>query len=202
MALSETPKSLKAKNTRENLARTAMELFSRYGVETVTIDDICARCGVTKGAFYHHFPSKDHIVTYAINRNMDQYMAETYHPEEGEPLSSRLLRLQHLCFAYFQQIGKAMTCLSYQSQARSLIVLKEEDRFYVQSLSSIIHEGIRAGVYTSRLSEEECYMEHIITFTGFLFKWSTTPDHLDHLYHWEAMLDELLLGLFREEYRP
>lgn len=202
MALSQTPKSLQAKRTRENLARTAMKLFSRFGVEKVTIDDICARCGVTKGAFYHHFPSKDHIVTYAVNHNMDRYMAQGYHPEEGESLPARLLRLQRLCFSYFQQLGKPMTRLSYQSQIRSLIDLKDEGRFYVQSLGSLVREGHQAGAWLCRLSEEACYMEHIAAFTGLLFKWATTPEQLDPLYHWDAMLDELMLGLFREEFRP
>ena len=178
-----------------------MKLFSKFGVDKVTIDDICAQCSVTKGAFYHHFPSKDHIVTYAINHSMDRYLAQEYHPAEGNSLPARLLGLQQLCFSYFQQLGKPMTRISYQSQISSLIELKDESRFYVQNLASLVHEGIQAGAFLCRLSEEACYMEHIAVFTGFLFKWATTPEQLDPLYHWEAMLNELMLGLFREEFR-
>lgn len=39
----------------------ARDLFRGRGYEAVSIDDIAAAAGCTKGAFYHHFPSKQVI---------------------------------------------------------------------------------------------------------------------------------------------
>jgi len=44
------------------LAECAFELFSERGFEAVTIDEIAARAGVTKGSFYSHYRSKQEIV--------------------------------------------------------------------------------------------------------------------------------------------
>jgi len=43
--------------TKQKLLETAMELIwvSSYG--SVGVDDICKRAGVSKGSFYHFFPS-------------------------------------------------------------------------------------------------------------------------------------------------
>jgi AcrR family transcriptional regulator len=43
------------------LVQAARRLFSRRGYTTVSLDEICARARVTKGAFYHHFGNKEDL---------------------------------------------------------------------------------------------------------------------------------------------
>ena len=47
-----------AGKTREKLLETAIELVWNTNYHNVGVNEICARAGVTKGAFYHHFESK------------------------------------------------------------------------------------------------------------------------------------------------
>jgi TetR/AcrR family transcriptional repressor of nem operon len=44
--------------TREKLLQTAIDLVWQSNYCSVGVAEICARAGVTKGAFYHHFESK------------------------------------------------------------------------------------------------------------------------------------------------
>ena len=44
--------------TRETLLDTAIQLIWQSNYHNVGVNEICARAGVTKGAFYHHFESK------------------------------------------------------------------------------------------------------------------------------------------------
>lgn len=44
---------------REDLLAAGIELFRRNGYVATTVDDICAQAEVTKGAFFHHFASKE-----------------------------------------------------------------------------------------------------------------------------------------------
>jgi AcrR family transcriptional regulator len=41
------------------LRRTALRLFARHGFDAVSVDTIATDAGVTRGAFYHHFDSKE-----------------------------------------------------------------------------------------------------------------------------------------------
>ena len=48
--------------------RAAMELFSKHGLDTPSLDDICERAGFTRGAFYVHFADRDAIVTAVMEK--------------------------------------------------------------------------------------------------------------------------------------
>jgi AcrR family transcriptional regulator len=45
--------------TTKALRKAAQHLFARHGFERVAVDDIAASAGVTRGAFYHHYDSKE-----------------------------------------------------------------------------------------------------------------------------------------------
>ncbi|HEY2505098.1 MAG TPA: TetR/AcrR family transcriptional regulator [Streptosporangiaceae bacterium] len=44
------------------LAEAAIELFYQQGALATTVRDITAACGMTPGALYNHFASKDHLL--------------------------------------------------------------------------------------------------------------------------------------------
>lgn len=44
--------------TRMRILAAAAECFTRTGYDATGVAEICARAGVSKGAFYHHFPGK------------------------------------------------------------------------------------------------------------------------------------------------
>jgi len=50
----------------DELADSALRLFTERGYYTVTIDDVAESAGVTKGAVYHHFESKEELLVRAI----------------------------------------------------------------------------------------------------------------------------------------
>ena len=55
---------------KKKLLDTAIELFLEHGYEQVSVDMICKACNVTKGSFYHYYPTKDSLLVdyYEINQ--------------------------------------------------------------------------------------------------------------------------------------
>ncbi|MEX2260692.1 MAG: TetR/AcrR family transcriptional regulator [Bryobacteraceae bacterium] len=47
--------------TRQKLIRAATELIRRKGYAATSIDHVCEQSGVTKGAFFHHFKTKEDL---------------------------------------------------------------------------------------------------------------------------------------------
>jgi TetR/AcrR family transcriptional repressor of nem operon len=48
-------------NAKTKLLNAALALIRERGFSATTVDALCERAGVTKGAFFHHFKSKDEL---------------------------------------------------------------------------------------------------------------------------------------------
>ena len=55
------PVQQRAEETRTRILSAAADCFAQQGYEAASVADICERAGVSKGAFYHHFPSKQEL---------------------------------------------------------------------------------------------------------------------------------------------
>jgi len=54
--------------TRTKLLDAARDVIRAQGYSATSVDDICAAAGVTKGSFFHHFPSKEQLGIAAIEQ--------------------------------------------------------------------------------------------------------------------------------------
>jgi AcrR family transcriptional regulator len=77
-----------AEATRRGLLQAARELFASEGYVDVSIDEICRRARVTKGALYHHFRDKRDLFT-AVFEDVEREWADELAAlvaEERDPL--------------------------------------------------------------------------------------------------------------------
>lgn len=82
-----TKQSPERGDARTRLLESARDVIRQKGFAATTVDDLCQSAGVTKGAFFHHFKTKDALGVAAAN-----FWAETtsaffagapYHASEG-----------------------------------------------------------------------------------------------------------------------
>jgi AcrR family transcriptional regulator len=52
--------------SRSRIVECARRMFNRYGFEAISIDQIMANAGLTRGGFYHHFANKEELSSEAI----------------------------------------------------------------------------------------------------------------------------------------
>ncbi len=67
-----TKKSPERGDARTRLLDAARDVIRQKGFAATSVDDLCQSAGVTKGAFFHHFKTKDALGVAAAN-----YWAET-----------------------------------------------------------------------------------------------------------------------------
>jgi TetR/AcrR family acrAB operon transcriptional repressor len=71
----------------------AAELFAHYGYAKTTIDDIAASAGVSKGAVYLHFRSKDELLDRLIIRESERLIDDLMKRLEHDPQGITLFTL-------------------------------------------------------------------------------------------------------------
>ena len=69
-----TKRQEKAVDTNNRIYTAAIDLMDRKGFEKITIADISKKAGVSVGAFYHYFKSKNDILA-EIFRKADEYFS-------------------------------------------------------------------------------------------------------------------------------
>ncbi len=79
----------RSEETRTKIMESAIKLFSTQGFNKASVDDICTEAGISKGAFYHHFKSKQELfvalldgwlqaIDSAIEASKDKTAPETF----------------------------------------------------------------------------------------------------------------------------
>ena len=79
----------RSEETRVKILESAVKLFSTRGYTAASMDDLCAEAGISKGAFYHHFESKQALflalldgwlqtIDNAIEATKDKTVPETF----------------------------------------------------------------------------------------------------------------------------
>src|SRR5256885_4812542 len=74
---------------REQLMRVGLELFSTNSYDAVSIDEIAARAGISKGLLYHYFPSKREFYVAGVRAAAAQ-LREVVEPDPELPAAERL----------------------------------------------------------------------------------------------------------------
>lgn len=57
---------------RKQLIQTAKELFFKYGIKRVTVEEICKEANVSKMTFYKHFKNKNELVRTWLTEMTDE----------------------------------------------------------------------------------------------------------------------------------
>jgi len=91
------PRTATKPHARTKLLDAALSLIRRKGFSATTVDELCAAAGVTKGAFFHHFKSKDELGVAAgdyWSKTTGTLFAEARYHDHAEPLDRILAYLE------------------------------------------------------------------------------------------------------------
>lgn len=85
-----------SQRTETTILNSALALMRENGFESVTVRDICKAAGITTGAFYHHFQSKEELFDKGF-APLDIYMEKAL---ENQPEDDPAQRLKLILYNY------------------------------------------------------------------------------------------------------
>jgi AcrR family transcriptional regulator len=96
----------RAEETHNRILEAALEAFARYGYDSTSVSEICRRAGVTKGGFYHHFPSKQAVFLEMLERWLGDLDAQMDALRlGGESIPAEFLQMTAMVRQVFQDAG-------------------------------------------------------------------------------------------------
>ena len=140
---------------RAELLDRATALFLWHGYDNVSLNDLIADAGVSKGAFYHWFPSKDALIAALAERSAREAFAGIEDAVAGCD-GDALARLNAVLQAGFdvnmkmggpEQLAAMVSLLSPDNAHLYGRILAVEEALFLPLLARLISDGIAAGVF-------------------------------------------------------
>ncbi|KAA8962751.1 TetR/AcrR family transcriptional regulator [Mycobacterium sp.] len=138
---------------RAELLDRATGLFLRHGYDNVSLNDLIADAGVSKGAFYHWFPSKDALIVALAKRSARTAFA-AIEDASARCGGSALDRLNAVLQAGFdmttdgpEQLATMASLLRPDNATLYRRILTVEEQLYLPLLAGLISEGVAGGVF-------------------------------------------------------
>lgn len=158
--------------TVELILNTAQTLFFEKGYEHTTIQDIVAHLGgLTKGAIYHHFNSKEEILLAVIDRifqNNTLYPKWTAIQKDTHLTGGEKIKKMLLAAIYDEQEQQCRSLgfnLQNMPQVLSDLLLRSVNEIAPTVYQPIIEEGIKDGSiklpYAKELAEITAFLANI-----------------------------------------
>lgn len=140
-----TNRQKQALATKQKIFDCAVCLFAEKSFENITVQDICTKAGVSIGAFYHHFESKENILDEGY-RLFDQHSEDAWN--EGHP-DSPLDGIHFLITKQTESMENmgAPAALQYfknQLSSKDKYILNP-DRFFYRTIMTLAEDAIQSG---------------------------------------------------------
>jgi len=140
--------------TRSLLIKTASQLFAAEGYDRISVDRIIREAGVSKGAFYHHFASKEEILD-AVTASLVSTVMEEIEHAIGDRSVSALVRLNRFFetslvwkLAHFGLLKEVLVALYRDENAMMLRKIQTNSvDLCAPPLADILEQGIDEGVF-------------------------------------------------------
>jgi TetR/AcrR family transcriptional regulator, transcriptional repressor for nem operon len=129
--------------TRNRILRSARRLFNRKGFAEVTIDEIMAEAGLTRGGFYKHFTSKDELYSEAISQFMCKDPPEAWQRKHVDlcakgPTLARMIMDAYLSREHFEDRDGSCPTLGLPSDvSRNSAAVKRAFRKVLDDMLSV-----------------------------------------------------------------
>lgn len=176
---------------REQILQLSRELFMRYGIRSMTLDEVSNRAGMSKKTFYQHFANKGALVKAIVEFDVEQQrkQLEKFTTATGVNAIDKLSQIFGCWLEMFRHLHSSVMhdLRRYHPQAWDKV-----EGFKWQFLKQIIcenmAEGMEQGLYRSDLDSE--FIARLYIARGDVFtEGKVFPPH-------EFLISELIIKSF------
>ena len=194
----------KAEETRKSVLDAALRVFSRKGYAAAALEDIAAEAGVTRGAIYHHFGSKEKLyIALADGASAQTWALVDLAIEEGGIFTQIISRIMayHANLLEDDRHYREVVMLTLTSSQASSGPAALKERQYFEAKAAVEHVagyfqmGIARGELRADLDPYAGARAMLALQNGLAYLWLANPDAFSLKESAPALIDVFLQGI-------
>ena len=199
-------RTIKAAETKNKIYQCAVQLFREYGFDQVSVDSIAEKAGISKGAFYVHFDSKDALLAsiieeYVNELDMNYQMYLKSFPSDAAASYILISLVEKIVDNIACDIGYDLIKIAYRIQIDRTIntgILLNHDRELYKTFSILVDRGMRQGEFKTEIPAETIADHLVMAIRGFTYEWCIRYPDFDLKNQLHQHFEILLSGIKRQ----
>lgn len=162
----------KSKETKDRIFHAAKSIMKKDGYEALSIKNICEEAGVSNGSFYHHFKTKDDLLSYYIEDqpSINPDLLDT--PKTLEETIETIIQVYLNYAKYCRDLGVEFMASYYTPKNQALNPhIRTERPYPIITVARYLEKAIHAEVVHTDLTQEEITTDIRMLVIGNVFEW-------------------------------
>ena len=188
---------LKSMETKARIFNASKRILQKQGYEQLSIKNICEEAGVSNGSFYHHFKTKDDLLSYYIEEQPSINPDLLDLPSSKEEARETIVYVYLNYVRYCRELGVEFMANYYTPKNQSLNPLIRTERPYpIITVHNYLQKCIDAGIITLSDSLEHITTDIRMIVIGNVFEWCLKNGDADFEGNMRRCLENYLNGVF------
>jgi AcrR family transcriptional regulator len=185
-----TKRQEQARETKNRIYASAIELMEQQGFDNITIADISEKAGVSVGAFYHYFSSKNDILAEIFHRADEYFSTQVVHSLSQEANVPEQIVKYFDYYAKFNLMSGVETTQQLFNPKIKFFIM--EDRPMFEILLALILKGQEKNEIRGNIDAKELVRYLFVMARGLVFDWSLHNGEYDLEARMHKYIDNLV----------
>ena len=191
---------VKSNATREKLLKAVDKLIKQYTYDSITVRNICDMANVSIGSFYHHFQTKENLLSIYLAEDYlefsNEYFTQKKNLDEYD-LIGKIIEIFKSCAVHCYERGYEFVS-SFQSVKNKGLLPSPKDNYmntsvfspFFQQSVEILNQGKQENLLIEDVDTIKVAYDLCILCHGFLYNWCVSEGELD----FEGLIDRIFIS--------
>lgn len=187
----------KSKETKERIFQAAKRILQKSGYEELSIKNICEEAGVSNGSFYHHFKTKDDLLSYYIENQPSIDPDRLELPKNKEDAKETIIHVYLNYVKYCKELGVEFMAGYYTPHNQALNpTIRTERPYPIVTVQHYLERALEANAIQLNLKIEEITTDIRMIVIGNVFEWAMRNGDADFEGNMRRSLSHYLDSIF------
>ena len=187
----------KSKETKERIFQAAKRILQKSGYEELSIKNICEEAGDSNGSFYHHFKTKDDLLSYYIEDQPSIDPDRLELPKNKEDAKETIIHVYLNYVKYCKELGVEFMAGYYTPHNQALNpTIRTERPYPIVTVQHYLERALEANAIQLNLKIEEITTDIRMIVIGNVFEWAMRNGDADFEGNMRRSLSHYLDSIF------